>query len=368
MRMRFKLELLLCSLLAAHTAPAQDVRIGVFGLFHPQQLVLQSTLSQALVIQAGDRTLVLERSSGQDTAVITSSGDVLTLQVGNQMVRALAIRASSRGGATSDLILAVPGKISRSYRGQLEVTVNSGTLVQVVSMELETAVASVVEAESDPDSPLEAMKAQAVATRSYFVAARGRHHDFDFCDTTHCQFLRESPPPDSNAARATIATRGLVLGYHDQTVAAMFTRRCGGRTHTPQDVGMSHKAYPYFPVACDYCRRNPTRWTRHLTPAEAADLREGGEASRLDIDRRFGWDAVPSNNFTTHNDTQGVLLEGTGEGHGIGLCQKGAKFMAQSGATFREILDHYYPNTVLVPTIRTPASTASSIRARASIP
>ena len=122
------------------------------------------------------------------------------------------------------------------------------------------------------------------------------------------------------------------------------------------------------PVACDYCRRNPARWTRHLTPAEAADLRERGEASRLDIDRRFGWDAVPSNTFTTHDDVHGVLLEGTGEGHGIGLCQKGAKSMAQSGATFREILDHYYPNTVLVRADRTPVSTPASIRAKASIP
>jgi hypothetical protein len=41
-------------------------------------------------------------------------------------------------------------------------------------------------------------------------------------------------------------------------------------------------------------------------------------------------------------------LEGTGKGHGIGLCQAGARAMAQSGATFREILDHYYPNTTLV--------------------
>ena len=233
MRTRSKLELLLCWLLVAHTARAQDVRIGVFGLFHPRHLVLESPVSQALVIQAGDRTLVLERSSGQDTAVITSSGDVLILQVGNQTVRAYAIRVTSRSGAASDFMLAVPGKISRRYRGQLEVTVNSGSLVPVVSMELETAVASVVQAESDPDSPLEAMKAQAVATRSYLVAARGRHHDFDFCDTTHCQFLRESPPPDSNASRAAVATRGLVLGYRDQPVAAMFTRSCGGRTRTP---------------------------------------------------------------------------------------------------------------------------------------
>ncbi len=346
--MLFKLKLFVCALIVAHAAHAQDVRIGVFALFHPDQLTLKAMPAQAFMVQAGKNTFVLERSSGQDAASITSSGDDLILQVGNQMVRAPSIRAASRSGGATDFILAVPTKISRQYHGVLEVKAVSGTLVPVVEMDLETAVASAVQAESDADAPLEALKAQSVATRSYFVAARGRHLDFDFCDTTHCQFLRQPPPPDSNASRATLATRGLVLTYREEPVAAMFTRSCGGRTRTPEEVGMIHQAYPYFPVTCDYCRRNPSRWTRHLSPAEAADLHQRGEASRLDIDRRLGWDAVPSNNFTAHSNPHGVVLEGAGQGHGIGLCQQGAKAMAQGGASFRDILIHYYPNTRLV--------------------
>jgi stage II sporulation protein D len=66
------------------------------------------------------------------------------------------------------------------------------------------------------------------------------------------------------------------------------------------------------------------------------------------MDRRLGWSAVPSNNFIARSDAKGAVLEGTGDGHGIGLCQAGAKAMALSGATFREILEHYYPNTVLI--------------------
>lgn len=345
--MLFKLKLLICVLLVAHVVLAQDVRVGVLGLFHPRQLTLNATPAQAFIIQAGKDSFVLERSSGHDAASITSSGDDLILQVGDQTVRASAIRVASRSGAATDFILAVPAKISRRYHGVLDVTVESGILVPVIGMDLETAVASAVQAESDPDTPLEAVKAQSVATRSYFVAARERHHDFDFCDTTHCQFLREPPPRDSNAFRAAVATRGQVLVYREQPVAAMFTRSCGGRTHTPEEVGMSHQAYPYFRVVCDYCQRNPSRWTRRLQPADAADLRQRGEASRLDIDRRLGWDTVPSNNFTAHSDAHSVVLEGAGEGHGIGLCQRGAKAMAQSGVSFREILDHYYPNTTL---------------------
>ena len=346
--MSFRLKMLACILLASRVACAQDVRIGVLGLFHPHQVMLKAAPGQALVIRTEKRSFVLERSSGKDVAEISVSGDQLIFQMGNQSVRASGIIASSRSHGGADFVLDIPGKISRRYHGVLELKASSGILVPVVRMDMETAVASVVQAESAPDTPIEALKAQAVATRSYFMASRGRHHDFDFCDTTHCQFLREPPTLESDASRATDATRGLVLAYRDQTVAAMFTRSCGGRTRTPQEVGLSSRGYPYFSAVCDYCQRRPSSWVRHVSTADAADLRQRGETSRLEMDRRLGWDAVPSNNFTVHTDSKGIVLEGAGEGHGIGLCQAGAKAMAQSGATFREILDHYYPNTTLV--------------------
>lgn len=353
--MSLKIKLVVWVLLTTRFACAQDVRIGVFGLFRPQHITLKAAPEQALmiqadIVQAGKKSFVLERSSGTDTVEMTVSGDDLTLHIGNQSLRISELQASSRSNRVTDFVLAIPGKITRHYHGVLEVTAVAGVLVPVVRMDLETAVASVVQAESAPDTPLEALKAQAVATRSYFIASRGRHHGFDFCDTTHCQFLREPSPSESAASRATLATAGLVLAYRDHTVAAMFTRSCGGRTRTPQEVGLSGDGYPYFSVVCDYCIRHPSHWLRRLSQEDVVDvdLREGGEASRLYIDRRLGWDAVPSNNFTVQSGGKGIVLEGTGEGHGIGLCQAGARAMAQSGSTFREILDHYYPNTTVV--------------------
>jgi len=343
-----RLRFVACLLLATQVASAQQVRIGVLGLFHPRQITLQAAPAQAVIVHAGTRSFTLERSSGQDTAEIKISGGGLIFQIGDQSIETSSLRASSRSNDGADFVLGVPGKITRRYRGVLEVKAVAGTLVPVVQMDLETAVASVVQAESAPDTPLEALKAQAVATRSYFIAARGRHHEFDFCDTTHCQFLRQQPPTGSDASHAAKDTRGLVLAYRDQAVAAMFTRSCGGRTRTPQEVGLSTHTYPYFSVLCDYCLRHPSNWVRRVSASEAVELREHGEASRLAVDRRLGWDAVPSNNFSARGDSQGVILEGRGEGHGIGLCQAGGKAMAQAGASYREILDHYYPNTMLV--------------------
>jgi stage II sporulation protein D len=315
-----------------------------------------------LIVLAGESSFALDSSSEHDAADITLSGDQLLLSVGDQLVRADHIRTASRSGGAADFVLSIPDKIRRRYHGVLEVRAVSSALIPIVGMDLETAVASAVAAEGDPDAPLEALKAQAVATRSYFLAARGRHHNFDFCDTTHCQFLREPPDPESNARRAALATRGLVLEYREQTVEAMFSRSCGGRTRTPAEVGIASHGYPYFSVACDYCRRHPAAWTRRVSPTQADDLLRRGEASRLDIDRSFGWDFVPSNSFTAHREPRSVVLQGTGQGHGIGLCQQGAKAMAQAGAGFREILSHYYPNTELITVDLQRTPTAAVVR------
>jgi stage II sporulation protein D len=78
-----------------------------------------------------------------------------------------------------------------------------------------------------------------------------------------------------------------------------------------------------------------------------AALLAKGESGRLAVDRRLGWNAVPSNHFTSHQEGEWVILEGTGQGHGIGLCQGGAKAMADEGSSFRQILNHYFPNTAL---------------------
>ncbi|MGH9602320.1 MAG: SpoIID/LytB domain-containing protein, partial [Terriglobales bacterium] len=234
-------------------------------------------------------------------------------------------------------------------RGALEVTVISQALQPVVIMDLETAVASAVAAESPPDAPIETLKAQAVAARSYFIAVRGRHTGFDFCDTTHCQYLREAPSRDNPAALAAAATRGLVLEHRDQVVPAYYSASCGGRTRTLAELGLPAADYPYYAVECAYCRRHAEEWERRLGEEDALPLldEENRERSRLELGRRLGWSAVPGNNFTAEQDSDAVILRGRGLGHGLGLCQRGSAALAAQGADFRAILNHYYPNTTL---------------------
>ncbi len=326
----------------AATQPNPDaVRIGVFTLFHPAELELRPAPGDALTLVAGDETLALE---GSEHVHLRAADRIIELRARGRTLRVSAVGASSRSG---EFTLAIPGRIERRFRGSLEVTVADQALQPVVIMDLETAVASVVAAESPPGAPLEALKAQAVAARSYFAAARGRHSGFDFCDTTHCQFLREAPPRDHAATQATAATRRLVLTHAARVVPAYYSASCGGRTRTLAELGLPAEDYPYYAVACAYCREHAEEWERRLDEEDALPLLdpETRERSRLEVGRRLGWSAVPGNNFTAEHDGDSVLLRGRGLGHGLGLCQRGASAMASKGAGFREILSHYYPRT-----------------------
>jgi stage II sporulation protein D len=214
-------------------------------------------------------------------------------------------------------------------------------------MDGETAVASIVAAEMVESAPMEALKAQAVATRS-FLAAGKRHLDFDFCDTTHCQFLKSPPQPMSRVARAVEATRGLVIAYGGKPLAAMYSSRCGGQTHSLRDVGADPgDGYPYFSVPCAWCRRHPFIWQSSVGKGGHAP-ETGSERQRIVEARQWGWSAVPGSDFIATEDGAGWRLEGHSVGHGVGMCQHGATGLAAAGAGFREILAHYYPNTSLI--------------------
>jgi stage II sporulation protein D len=338
--MKRLLTVAVLSLLGAALAQAQEkeVRIGMLGLFHSKQIVVSPIAGKPLRCSGGgERWAVVQpmRAELEGTKVRIS---------GTENAFDGTIFCDDGASGATEFMASVPGKIARRYAGKLEIRANARELIVVVAMPMETAVASVVAAESPAHAPMEALKAQAVATRSFFMAGKGRHHNFDFCDTTHCQFLRAPPGPATAAFQAPAATHGLVLVYKDQVFAAMYSASCGGRTHTLADLGISDRGYPYFAVTCNYCRRHPEKWVTQLKTEDAAALAPT-ESARLNLARKLGWKSVPGNSYSSHTENGSVVLEGVGVGHGIGLCQRGGADMARHGASFLEILQHYYPNT-----------------------
>ena len=263
--------ILLISVALCTSLPAADVHIGVFSLFRPVELRV-SPVKTPILITTGDQHLTLE---GHRSYLVR--------------LHDVPFRVTGRNGSPTNFRLSIPGKIDRRFYGILNITSNERKLRPVITLDLELAVASVVAAELTASTPMEALKAQAVAARSFFAASGPRHDDFEFCDTTHCQFLREPPTQGTPAVRAAHDTSGLLLAYDGKPLPALYSAACGGRTRSLDEP---KTGYSYRAVDCDYCRR--------------------------------------------HNP-------GQVQGHQLGLCQSGAAAMAASGADFRAILDHYYP-------------------------
>ena len=169
------LAVILPSLPLAHAS--ETVRVGVFGLFRPAGLAVQATIGSTLMVETGRARFTV---SDAGTVRLRLSGSEVECHVDGTTVRTDKVRIRVRGPG-SRFRLSVPGKIDRLYQGELEVLSSNGTLVAIVVMDVETAVASAVAAESQPAASPEALRAQAVASRSFLLASRDRHQGFDLC-------------------------------------------------------------------------------------------------------------------------------------------------------------------------------------------
>jgi peptidoglycan hydrolase-like amidase len=192
---------------------------------------------------------------------------------------------------TCAMVLEIPGVLRRRFSGTLRIEADGNVLLPVITMNLETAVSSVTGAEMPVSgAPREALMAQAVVARSFLVAAAPRHTGYDFCDTTHCQFLRSPASPDSLVDQAVRRTSALALKTQNAIVPCRYSAACGGHTDCREELN-----YRYQSVTCQGCLLN------HYS-------------------RR---------------------------GHGLGLCQEGAIYLARAGWNSDRILALYLPGTTL---------------------
>ncbi|MDQ6700953.1 MAG: SpoIID/LytB domain-containing protein [Acidobacteriota bacterium] len=253
--------------------------------------------------------------------------------------------------------------------------------IETTEMVLEDYVAGVLAGECGTFSSVEAIKAMAVAARTFAVRFRGRHKEegFDFCKTSHCQNFR----PDGVTARlrdAAETTSGELLWYQGSPASTYYGQDCGGVTEDVQYVWPELRA-PYLKQQTDvYCTRlGKQQWNASLSKDELAkalagaglgnsfttagiasrtpsgrarELQLGGKtvsasSLRFAIGRSLGWNRVRSDFYQIRVEPERVTFTGQGTGHGVGLCQHGADEMGGSGSTYREILAFYYPGTSL---------------------
>ena len=267
-------------------------------------------------------------------------------------------------------------------------------------LSLEDYVLGVMRAEGSMETEPEALKALAIAIRTYALKNHGRHakDGYDFCSTTHCQrFIGGNPTvregaasnqstlPDGRVSAAVRATEGQILiDDRGHPVDSYFGASCGGETANIGTLwGKNPPAY-LRGVHDEFCITGPhANWTDVISRADLlralqSDARTN-VGSRLDqitlskrdetgraevitlegehrkivrgwdfkiiVGRVLGWNLLKSSRFEVFRDGSNFVFRGSGFGHGLGLCQEGAHAMAQRGASYQRILEKYFPGT-----------------------
>lgn len=316
-------------------------------------------------------------AAGQSYAVRWQNGAFL---VGREKLRGevLTIRPSGKGAGAGEFTLN-----GRRYRGALELRHKGGGLTAVNIVPVDGYLRSVVPEEMPVDWPAEAIKAQSVAARSFALASRGRHagEGYDLCTTTHCQLYTGTAAEKSASNAAIKATRGEVLTYGGKPIEALFHTDSGGMTENSEDVWGSH--VPYLRVAKDTPAKTMP-WTKTITKADlerklaakghdigkvrsialsplaigraAKDRTASGRVKTMTVKGTKGtatlsgttWRSLlglKSTLFDAKLTKDAVTFTGYGSGHGLGISQWGAERMAAKGASYAEILHHYYTGT-----------------------
>ncbi len=160
------------------------------------------------------------------------------------------VEASAAPKALPGPLRFVPGRLplelGRAYRGSIQVTARSGGLQAVNVVGLEEYVRGVVSQEADPGWPNEALKAQAVASRSFVVALRKTSGSFDVYDDTRSQVYGGVDAEQFSTNAAVQATSGQILTYRGQPALTYFSASSGGRTAAVQDGFPGSKPVAYL--------------------------------------------------------------------------------------------------------------------------
>lgn len=272
----------------------------------------------------------------------------------------------------------------RPHGTTMRVAVHHHDKLHITEIELERYLLGVLQGEVPADWPMEALKAQAVASRTYALYRKEhpRSPDFDLEASVRDQVLGRHIKNRKILALALRETDGEVLLQKGQIIPAFFHSCCGGMSEGgtqvwPGDIPPALQQVRGDPY-CESCPRY--HWELHLTREELTQRLgrpfsrslvrsvtvqgrdESGRVTLLKISsergtsleikgpkfrEQIGYTEIYSTLFDVLEEENGFLFTGKGSGHGVGLCQWGAKAMADEGKSYQDILEFYYPGTQL---------------------
>jgi len=262
------------------------------------------------------------------------------------------------------------------YRGRVLLVPRNGGLTAINYVDLEQYLYSVLGAEMGGNWPQEALKAQAVAARTYALYKRQNNSGelFDLGDDQNSQVYPGVSGESSGTQAAVNATAGQVLTYNGQVILAVFHSSSGGHTENVEDVW--DNPLPYLRGVPDFDRGSPVfEWTKTFSASDLSNRISGvGQISSMTPERTSAFGSVITMKVVGNGGTRVVsgediaralglrstrfrvnrngssgnfVVSGRGFGHGVGLSQWGAYNLANSGYNYQQILAHYYRNTTL---------------------
>lgn len=265
------------------------------------------------------------------------------------------------------------------YRGDMEIRMEEDNLVVINEVPLEEYLFSVVGGEIYPGWPEEVLKAQAVAARTYalFQYEKNRDKTYQLESSVDSQRYIGIAGENKNINKAVLGTEGLVMTYNNCLIQAFFHSTCGGRTEDVNSLWPGNNL-PYLESKiCSFCRdavnynwqfsikkqdlekilSTDENFRGELNSLKVAALTHTGRVSELalrtsnggrklkisDFRRWIGQDKIKSTFFKISLKKDTYIFTGHGSGHGVGLCQEGAKTLALKKNRYERILKFYYP-------------------------
>ncbi len=267
----------------------------------------------------------------------------------------------------------------RWYRGRTLVVPTDKGLDAVNWVDLEEYLYSVLGGEMDAGWPQEALKAQAIAARTYALYKRNEQRNnptFDLgASPDRWQIYKGVMSESSSTYNAVDATAGKVLTHNNQVILSVFHACSGGHTENVEDVWGNPLAY--LRAVQDYDQNiSACNWVNTFTPDEIGSRVSGvgtvtemipeahspfGSVKALRIVGDKGTKTLKgeevrtalklrSTRFRISKQQDGkFVLQGLGFGHGLGMSQWGAYNLARQGANHLQILGHYYRGVALTP-------------------
>ena len=251
---------------------------------------------------------------------------------------------------------------------------------------MESYISSLLAKEMNESWPAEALKAQAIAARTYAYALwekkikRKRNYSFHLDSSEFHQVSGDFFDITNKTYALTRSTKGMVLMTKDgKIVPAFYHAKCGGRILTPEAVWGNYTK-GYKSKKCSFCYKHGKKsWSSRVPKERIISFIKGKKkrnkkikgtlrlvpnnfedsfmryyigddlfvVDKISLRKAFGRKVLPSHYFRGKVTKKNLTFKGRGRGHGVGMCQLGALDLAQKGWDYKKILRYYYPNLVI---------------------